>query len=111
MAFSFGNLSGRGGYFGNCPILSMWFGNQKFYPSGSSDYINLPGTGGTIGYTANYATISNITASTNNWTVESSDTSWLTVTKTSNTQARYNVTENGIDERTGYLYFKIGDTT
>lgn len=111
MAFSFGNLSGRGGFFGNCPILSMWFGNQKFYPSGSSDYINLPGTGGTIGSSANYATISNITASTNNWTVESSDSSWLTVTKTSNTQARYNVTENGIDERTGYLYFKIGDTT
>jgi hypothetical protein len=111
MAFSFGNLSGRGGFFGNCPILSMWFGNQKFYPAGSGDYINLPGTGGTIGYAANYATISNITASTNNWTVESSDTSWLTVTKTSNTQVRYNVTENGITERTGYLYFKIGDTT
>lgn len=86
-------------------------GSTQVWPDSVTDYIILPGTGASIGSAANYATISNISASTNSWTVESDSTSWLTVTKTSNTQARYNVTENGITERTGTLSFKIGGVT
>ena len=94
----------------NAPVKIDW-GNDQVWPYGSTDYIILPSTGGSIGSAANYATISNISASTTSWTVESDSTSWLTVTKTSSTQARYTVTENGITERTGTLSFKIGGVT
>ena len=96
---------------GNATPVKIDWGNDQVWPYGSTDYIILPSTGGSIGSTANYATISNISASTTSWTVESDSTSWLTVTKTSNTQARYTVTENGITERTGTLSFKIGGVT
>ena len=92
------------------PTKIDW-GSDQVWPYGSTDYINLPGTGGTIGAASNYAYISNISASTTSWTV-SSNQSWLTVSKTSNTQARYNVTENtSLSDRTGVLSFKIGSTT
>lgn len=92
------------------PVKIDW-GNDQVWPYGSTDYINLPGTGGTIGAASNYAYISNISASTTSWTV-SSNQSWLTVSKTSNTQARYDVTENtSLSDRTGVLSFKIGSTT
>ena len=89
----------------------IYIGSFKTYGE-NPVYIILRSTGGTISYGANYALISNISASTNSWTVESNSTSWLTVTKMSNTQARYTVTENDtIEERTGRLTFKIDGTT
>lgn len=96
---------------GSATPTKIDWGSDQVWPDGSTDYIILVNSGATIGAAENYATISNISASTNSWTVESDSTSWLTVTKTSNTQARYNVTQNGITERTGTLSFKIGGIT
>ena len=112
MAIGFGTRQAKSMSFGATAIKSMWFGNIQFYPSGGSDYINLPNTGATVLTGSTYAYISNITASTTAWTVESNSTSWLTVEKTSNTQAKYTVTANqGSTERNGTLSFKIGGIT
>lgn len=106
---------------GNTIITAITIGNDtpqkidvnttQVWPDSSGNYINLPSTGSSITYGANYAYVSNITASTTAWTVESDSTSWLTVTKTSNTQARYDVTTNYGVERTGHLNFKISGVT
>ena len=104
MGFSFGNLQGRGGWFGNCPILSMWFGNNKYYPVEQS--IVLDSTGATVSYTSSYNII-NLTASTTAWTV-SSNVSWITATKSNASTATFNVSTNEIAvERTGIISFLI----
>lgn len=86
-------------------------GDDKVWPDGENVYIILPSTGTNVLSTANYAYVSNISASTKSWTVESDNTSWLTVTKTSNKQARFDYTDNGITERTAHLDFKIDGVT
>ena len=80
-------------------------GDTQVWPE--NIYIVLPSTGTNVLSTANYAYVSNISASTNYWAVESDDTSWLTVTKTSNTQVRFDYTDNGVIERIAHLNFKI----
>lgn len=104
MGFSFGNLQGRGGWFGNCPILSMWFGNYKYYPAGHS--IVLDSTGASVSNSSSYNTIS-LTASTSAWTI-SSNVYWITPSKVNAGSAFYSVSANGMmQERTGIISFMI----
>lgn len=107
MCFTLNN----GGWFGNKPILSAWFGNTKFYPTSSANYIVLASTGATVQSGQSYSTITVSSASTTAWTVESS-VAWIAVTKQSSTSARYDYLENpDFESRTGYIYFKIDGTT
>jgi len=96
---------------GSTTPIKIDVGSTQVWPDGENIYIILPSTGTSVLSSANYAYVSNISASTNSWTVESDNTSWLTVRKTSNTQARFDYTDNGITERTAHLNFKIDGVT
>lgn len=88
-------------------------GNTQVWPDivPASITISPSTTSVTSAAVTTYITIS-VTASSNSWTVSSSD-SWISdLEKVSNTQARFKVNANGtIDSRTGYIYFKIDGTT
>lgn len=74
-------------------------------------YITLSSTGATVGSGGTQGTIT-VTTNYSNWTVESSDTSWLTASKSNSGTCRYYTTENDmVDERTATLSFKITGTT
>ncbi len=107
--FTFGNFTVKSGSFGNCPILSMWFGNKKFYPDGTTQSIVLESTSASVGESGTDAYI-NLTASSVSWTV-ASDASWITVARDSNNRARYWVEANTSGQRTGTISFKIDGVT
>lgn len=109
MPLSFGITNARSVSFGSAAVKSMWYGNTKFYPSGSTNYIYLGETGTTMSTASTTAYVA-VTASTSSWTVESSQ-SWITVSKTNSTQAQFTVSSNkGATLRNGTIYFKIGGT-
>lgn len=107
--FTFGNYTVKSGSFGNRPILSMWFGNKKFYPDGTTQSIVLESTSASVGESGTDAYI-NLTASSVSWTVVS-DASWITVAKDRNNRARYWVDANTSGQRTGTISFKIDGVT
>lgn len=107
--FTFGNYTVKSGSFGNRPILSMWFGNKKFYPDAATKFIVLASTSASVGESGTDAYI-NLTASSVSWTVVS-DASWITVAKYSNNRARYWVEANTSGQRTGTISFKIDGVT
>lgn len=107
--FTFGNFTVKSGSFGNSPILSMWFGNKKFYPDGTTQSIVLESTSASVGESGTNAYI-NLTASSASWTVVS-DASWITVAKDRNNRARYWVEANTSGQRTGTISFKIDGVT
>ena len=111
MGFSFGNMTGKGCFFGTCPIQTMWFGNKQYYPaSGSTNFITLDRNSDSLSSAATSAYIT-VSASTSAWTVTSS-ASWLTVSKQSSTRARYSVTTPyDTDSRDATLSFQISGTT
>lgn len=103
-------------YAGLTEIKKMWFGNQQFYPDGGSvDSIVIEPTSLSLSnsdHDSYYEDLNiHVTASTTAWTVSSSESSWLQVAKEDSSTARYWLTSNTGGLRTGYVYFKIGNTT
>ncbi len=96
---------------GTTPSKIDW-GNDQVWPDGGggTDYITLSSSSASIGSGSNSSNIY-VTASTTAWTVSTSDSSWLTVSKSSGTMARYSAAQNGGAARTGYVYFRINGTT
>ncbi|MBO7734367.1 MAG: BACON domain-containing protein [Methanobrevibacter sp.] len=99
--------------FGKLNIRSIFFGKEKVWPEPT------PIASITISPTYAYDIASggqssqniSVTASSNSWTVEASET-WITVSKSSNSRASYSVSSNSsISSRTGYIYFKIDNQT
>lgn len=76
-----------------------------------STYISINPTAITSVSSAGTTTSISVTASTNSWTATTPAT-WLTITKSSNSQLMVTVAEaTSTSQRTGYVYFKIDDAT
>lgn len=111
-----GNFVIRDITLGNFVIRNISLGNYTIWPSddggggGGTDYITLSSYSASIGSGSNSSNIY-VTASTTAWTVSTSDSSWLTVSKSSGTMARYSAAQNGGAARTGYIYFIINSQT
>lgn len=89
--------------FGKLNIRSIFFGKEKVWPADYEIILNHYEVRVLTG--ASWASIS-VTANTNDWYVIS-DVNWMTASKISNTQARYEWTQNEGDERVGHLKFMI----
>lgn len=106
MCFNFGNKTGNGGWFGNSPILSMWFGNKKFYPDETVCELTLSATGTTATSSSSTVYIG-VTTNCTGWTV-SSNVYWITPSKVNAGSAVCSVSANGMmQERTGIISFMI----